>query len=132
MTDTRCSFCGLTGAKHRTRVFGPMGVAICAACVTALLPCASAGEVTAPIPSVDPMPEWLVATQDLAPEESLQHGDEKPALAAPDGCSFCGMAKEGLMHLFGSTHGSSRICDLCVRTAADMIAEEDRESPSRS
>jgi hypothetical protein len=119
MTDTCCSFCSLIGPKHRTRVFGPMGVAICAECIAALLLSASGGEVTAPIPSVDVRQEWLVAV-----DEGLGVG-ERPPLAAVDGCSFCGTASEGLEHLFGSTDGSSRICDRCVRMASEMIAEED-------
>jgi hypothetical protein len=74
-------------------------------------------------------PEWLVAAG--APGDRLGAG-ERPPLAAPDGCSFCGMPRQELEHLFGNQDATRRICDRCVRMASEMIADEDRDSRSSS
>lgn len=126
MTEGRCSFCCLAGAKHRARIFGPRGVAICAACVAELLPSASAREMSLPIERVHVKAEWLVAGESRAHGDSASESDDAP-LAVPDGCGFCGTGLDELEQLFSNTSGTARICDRCVFMAAEAMAEEESD-----
>jgi hypothetical protein len=122
MGAVRCSFCGRSRPERFPRVSGPMGVSICAECVADLMPHASAGEMTSPVPVIDWTREALQGFG--APHE----GGGRPPAAAPSGCSFCGSSKDDLKQLFGTHHGPSRICDSCVRMAQEMLQGETRAS----
>jgi hypothetical protein len=98
-----------------------MRVAICADCVRTLEPQALSGAATLPTHSFEVTAEWL--TQQGGGVTLGE--DERPPGAAPDGCSFCGLAPSDVAHLFGSQLGPSQICDACIRLSLEILEEED-------